>query len=195
MQIYTRTGDKGLTRIIGGSQVTKDSSRVTAYGTIDELNSIVGIIVSLAKEYGDLQEELMEIQQLLFDCGNDLANPESPKEARLKKENTLWLESRIDEYSQKAPTIESFILPGGSLIASYLHFARTVARRSEREIVSFQWKNDTNQEVMRFINRLSDYFFACARYVNAKEGVSDVLYERSGKVFHTEITKADLPEI
>ena len=195
MQIYTRTGDKGLTRIIGGSQVTKDSPRVTAYGTVDELNSIVGIIVSLATSHIELQKELMEIQQLLFDCGNDLASPESAKEARLVKDNTLWLESLIDDYSQKAPVVESFILPGGALLASYLHFARTVTRRAEREIVSFQWNNDTNEEVIRFVNRLSDYFFAVARYVNATEGVNDVLYERSGKVFHPEITKEDIPEM
>ncbi|XJS10929.1 cob(I)yrinic acid a,c-diamide adenosyltransferase [Aerococcaceae bacterium WGS1372] len=195
MQIYTRTGDKGLTRIIGGSQVAKDSPRVTAYGTMDELNSIVGIIVSMATNYSNLQKELMEIQQLLFDCGNDLANPDKSGESRLTKENTLWLESLIDGYSEKAPTVESFILPGGSLLASYAHFARTVARRAEREIVTFYWNNDSNEEVLRFVNRLSDYFFALARYINANEGVSDVLYERSGKVFHTEITKDDIPKM
>jgi len=195
MQIYTRTGDKGLTRIIGGSQVAKDSPRVIAYGTVDELNSIVGIIVSMATNYPDLQKELMNIQQLLFDCGNDLANPDKSKEGRLNKDNTLWLESLIDGYSQKAPVVESFILPGGALLASYAHFARTVARRAEREIVTFYWNNDSNEEVLRFVNRLSDYFFALARYINANEGDSDVLYERSGKVFHTEITKADIPEM
>jgi len=195
MQIYTRTGDKGYTRLIGGSQIAKDSKRVVAYGTVDELNSVVGIAASMSEKFNDLQKELNTIQQYLFDCGNDLANPAIDATYRMTKENTLWLEERIDFYSDKAPTVESFILPGGTTLASYLHFARTVARRAEREIVSFQWSNDTNPEAVRFVNRLSDYFFAVARFVNAEENVKDILYERSGKVFHTEISKEDLKKM
>ena len=192
MQIYTRTGDKGYTRIIGGMQVAKDSERVTAYGTVDELNSIVGMAASSDEATPALREELMTIQQYLFDCGNDLATPHGKNPYRVHKELTLWLESRIDEYADVPPVVESFILPGGTKLASQLHFARTVARRAEREIVTFMWTNDMNEEVVRFVNRLSDYFFAVARVVNAEANVQDVLYERSGRVFHTEITKADL---
>lgn len=194
MQIYTRTGDKGYTRIVGGVQLAKDEARVVAYGTVDELNSIIGVIASLTETSADLREELMQIQQYLFDCGNDLATPHGKNPYRVTKELTLWLESRIDAYAAIPPVVESFILPGGTTLASTLHFARTVARRAEREIVTFQWTNDMNDEVLKFVNRLSDYFFAIARVVNAQKNVKDVLYERSGRVFHTEITKADLKE-
>lgn len=194
MQIYTRTGDKGYTRIVGGIQLAKDEARVVAYGTVDELNSIVGIIASLDETTPPLRSELMQIQQYLFDCGNDLATPHGKNPYRVTKDLTLWLESRIDAYAGIPPVVESFILPGGTTLASTLHFARTVARRAEREIVTFQWTNDMNDEVLKFLNRLSDYFFAIARVVNAQAHVKDVLYERSGKVFHTEITKKDLKD-
>lgn len=194
MQIYTRTGDKGFTKIVGGIQLAKDADRVKAYGTVDELNSIVGMAISLDETTPALREELKTIQQYLFDCGNDLATPHGKNPYRVSKELTLWLESRIDEYAQIPPVVESFILPGGSKLASQLHFARTVARRAEREIVTFQWTNEMNEEVLKFVNRLSDYFFALARVANSQAGITDVLYERSGKVFHTEITKADLPD-
>lgn len=194
MQIYTRTGDKGYTKVVGGMQVAKDADRVKAYGTIDELNSVVGMIVCLDETTSELKEELMTIQQYLFDCGNDLATPHGKNPYRVKKELTLWLESRIDHYADIPPAVESFILPGGTKVASLCHFARTVARRAEREIVTFQWTNDMNEEVLRFVNRLSDYFFAIARLANTQAGIQDVLYERSGRVFHTEITKADLKE-
>lgn len=194
MQIYTRTGDKGYTRIVGGAQLAKDADRVNAYGTVDELNSIIGMAVSLPEIKPALKEELMLIQQYLFDCGNDLATPHGKNPYRISKKETLWLESRIDEYAGIPPTVESFILPGGTQLASKLHFARTVARRAEREIVTFQWTNDMNHDVLKFLNRLSDYFFAIARVINAEANVTDVLYERSGRVFHTEITKADLKD-
>ena len=194
MQIYTRTGDKGYTRIVGGIQLAKDEARVVAYGTVDELNSIVGIIASLDETTPPLRSELMQIQQYLFDCGNDLATPHGKNPYRVTKDLTLWLESRIDAYADIPPVVESFILPGGTTLDSTLQFARTVARRAEREIVTFQWTNDMNDEVLKFLNRLSDYFFAIARVVNAQAHVKDVLYERSGKVFHTEITKKDLKE-
>ncbi len=192
MQIYTRTGDKGYTSVVGGMKLAKDADRVTAYGTIDELNSVVGIAASVDGISSNLKKELMTIQQYLFDCGNDLATPHGKNPYRVDEKLTLWLESRIDEYAEIPPVVESFILPGGTQLASMLHFSRTVARRAEREIVTFQWTNDMNGEVLKFVNRLSDYFFAIARVVNAQEEVQDVLYERSGRVFHTEITKADL---
>ena len=194
MQIYTRTGDKGYTRIVGGIQLAKDEARVVAYGTVDELNSIVGIIASLDETKPQLRTELMQIQQYLFDCGNDLATPHGKNPYRVTKELTLWLESRIDAYADIPPVVESFILPGGTTLASTLHFARTVARRAEREIVTFQWTNDMNDEVLKFVNRLSDYFFAIARVVNTQANVKDVLYERSGRVVHTEITQKELKD-
>ncbi len=196
MQIYTRTGDHGTTRIIGGRSVHKDSQQVEAYGTVDELNSIIGMIVALEETPNDMKEELMLIQQYLFDCGNDLATPEKHEKYpyRTNADLVTWLESRIDEYATIPPTVESFILPGGTQLAAQLHFARTVTRRAERRIVSLQQEQTINQHVLKFINRLSDYFFALARVANSQAGVEDVLYERSGCVFHTELTKKDIPK-
>lgn len=196
MQIYTRTGDHGTTRIIGGRSFHKDSQQVEAYGTVDELNSIIGMIVALEETPNDMKEELMLIQQYLFDCGNDLATPEKHDKYpyRTNADLVTWLESRIDEYAPIPPTVESFILPGGTQLAAQLHFARTVTRRAERRIVSLQQVQTINQHVLKFINRLSDYFFALARVANSQAGVEDVLYERSGRVFHTELTKKDIPK-
>ena len=196
MQIYTRTGDHGTTRIIGGRSVHKDSQQVEAYGTVDKLNSIIGMIVALEETPNDMKEELMLIQQYLFDCGNDLATPEKHDKYpyRTNADLVTWLESRIDEYAPIPPTVESFILPGGTQLAAQLHFARTVTRRAERRIVSLQQVQTINQHVLKFINRLSDYFFALARVANSQAGVEDVLYERSGRVFHTELTKKDIPK-
>ncbi|KAA9299115.1 MULTISPECIES: cob(I)yrinic acid a,c-diamide adenosyltransferase [Aerococcus] len=194
MQIYTRTGDKGTTRIIGGQEVPKDSLRVNAYGSVDELNSWIGVTISENESWPELNEELIQIQQYLFDCGNDFATPEGKGEYRLKQAAIDWLEERIDTYNPQAPAVESFILPGGSRLASRLHYARTVTRRCERHIVSFMREESSSPVALKFINRLSDYFFAVARLANVKVGLSDILYERSGKVFHdeSELSKADL---
>ncbi len=192
MQIYTRTGDKGYTRIIGGIQLAKDSERIKAYGTIDELNSFVGYAITLIKNNDTLKTELTEIQQCLFDCGNDLATPKGKGTYRVTSDLTKWIETCIDAHVNVPPEVESFILPGGSQAASILHICRTIARRAEREIVTFQWTNDMNEEVLIFVNRLSDYFFSVARVANVNEGIKDVLYERSGKVFHIDLKKEDL---
>lgn len=192
MQIYTRTGDKGYTKIIGGIQLAKDSERIKAYGTIDELNSFVGYAITLIKNNDSLKEELTQIQQYLFDCGNDLATPTGKGTYRVTSALTEWIENCIDVHAGVPQEVESFILPGGSQAASILHICRTIARRAEREIVTFQWTNDMNEEVLIFVNRLSDYFFSVARVANANEGIEDVLYERSGKVFHMDLKKEDL---
>lgn len=197
MQIYTRTGDKGNTKIIGGQEVRKDSKRVNAYGVVDELNSLVGVTASLDKVWPDLYEELIQIQHFLFDCGNDLATPHGNEKYpyRVNIDMTKWLEDKIDKYTAIPPNVESFILPGGTQLAAYLHNCRTVTRRIERNVVAFANEEQTNEYVLAFINRLSDYFFVTARVANAKEDVEDVLYERSGKVFHLEISKDDLEDL
>ena len=192
MQIYTRTGDKGYTKIIGGFQLAKDSDRIKAYGTIDELNSFVGYAITLIKNNDSLKNELIQIQQYLFDCGNDLATPTGKGTYRVTSALTEWIEECIDAHVSIPLEVESFILPGGSQAASVLHICRTIARRAEREIVTFQWTNDMNKEVLIFVNRLSDYFFSVARVANVVEGIEDVLYERSGKVFHLDLKKEDL---
>ncbi|MBG9980121.1 cob(I)yrinic acid a,c-diamide adenosyltransferase [Facklamia sp. DSM 111018] len=183
MQVYTRTGDKGQTRIIGMDVVPKDHIRVEAYGTIDELNSLVGVIISYPNIEQTVKEELQEIQQLLFDCGTDTATPHGYMDYRTKKEAIDWLEERIDAYSDIPAKIESFILPGGILEASMLHYARTVCRRAERCVVSFQNETESNPNVLKFLNRLSDYLFVVARLVNHQMDHQETFYERSGKVF------------
>ncbi|GMA47294.1 cob(I)yrinic acid a,c-diamide adenosyltransferase [Tetragenococcus muriaticus] len=208
MQVYTRTGDQGMTKLVGGLEVTKDDPRIEAYGTIDELNSLVGCIASLPQLNSSFKEELVQIQHYLFDCGNDLATPTfkemrkiSPRTRNpnapfypyvVKKEMVEWLEERIDFYTKIPPEINYFILPGGTNESAQLHLARTVARRAERQIVTFQKQGQVNPSALQFINRLSDYFFVLARVVNTQAETKDVRYERSKKVFHSKLTKEDI---
>lgn len=192
MQLYTRVGDKGQTKIVGNYTVSKDSLRVEGYGTIDELNSFVGKAASSSEVWSELEEELYQIQHYLFDCGNDLATSNTEKYPyRVNADLVKWLETRIDEYAAEPKPIESFILPGGSSLAADLHIARTVTRRAERRIVSFQIEEETNPYVLQFVNRLSDYFFALARVANHRAKVEDRLYERGGKVFHLDYKNED----
>lgn len=195
MQIYTRVGDKGQTKLVGNYTVSKDSHRVEAYGTIDELNSFVGMAASSNVAWSELKEELYQIQQYLFDCGNDLATS-NPKKYPYRMEAAMvkWLEKLIDRYADEPKPVESFILPGGTRIAAELHVCRTVTRRAERAIVTLDREEETNPYVLQFINRLSDYFFAVARVANFRAGVDDVLYEKGGKVFHLDVKKEDLPD-
>lgn len=212
MQIYTRVGDKGQTKINGNYTVDKDSKRVEAYGTIDELNSFVGLAASSRETWPELKDELQQIQQFLFDCGNDLATSNTNKYPyRMDLEPTKWLEGIIDEYADEPKPLESFILPGGARLASELHICRTITRRAEREIVAFnnyldvskeedsyetkRKESDANPYVQMFVNRLSDYFFAVARVANHRLLVEDVLYDRSGKVFHLDVKKEDYGEL
>ena len=186
MKIYTKTGDKGMTKLVGSSTVAKDSDRVESYGTIDELNSWVGYIISqLPQENQEIKEELEALQHLLFDAGTDLSTPiEAQRPFKLQKESVHWLEQRIDFYTAQSPDIDRFILPGGTPAASMVHVARTIARRAERIIVRLNWTAKINEEVLIFTNRLSDYFYALARYLNVQARRPDVFYERSEKVFH-----------
>ncbi|WP_164511482.1 cob(I)yrinic acid a,c-diamide adenosyltransferase [Levilactobacillus cerevisiae] len=188
MKIYTRTGDKGQTRIIGKKVVNKSDTRVEAYGTVDELNSLVGFAISVLDEKTQvLQPELEEIQQLLFDAGTDLATlNDDSRHAFIFGKNagaTDWLEGKIDTYTTAVPEVHKFILPGGATPAATLHLARTVTRRAERLIVALQQEEAINQDVLVFMNRLSDYFFAVARYANFLAGHDDILYRNSKPVF------------
>ncbi|GGH13961.1 cob(I)yrinic acid a,c-diamide adenosyltransferase [Paenibacillus segetis] len=185
MTIYTRTGDEGKTSVIGG-RVLKDDDRVEAYGTIDELNCFVGQAISIAdpETFADLREDLLLIQHELFDCGSDLAFVRI-KEERYKvgQELAERLESWIDRYEGENPALEKFILPGGTGLASLLHVCRTVCRRAERRTVTLSHQLEINPEVLKYLNRLSDFFFAVARTANARVEVQDIEYVRSGKVF------------
>jgi cob(I)alamin adenosyltransferase len=186
MNIYTKTGDKGKTSLIGG-RVDKDDLRVEAYGTIDELNSFVGQAIYQLdeKELAGLREELVNIQHELFDCGSDLAFAKQGHPYKVNEEMITQLESKIDAYMNEAPPIERFILPGGTPAAATLHICRTIARRAERLVVTVQKTHPINEAVMQYLNRLSDYFFAAARVANARANVKDVEYVRSAKVFRS----------
>ncbi|MFS0723302.1 cob(I)yrinic acid a,c-diamide adenosyltransferase [Paenibacillus sp. 1P07SE] len=189
MKIYTRSGDKGLTSLIGG-RVSKDDARVEAYGTIDELNACTGhaaAVVDRNPELSELSAQLLEIMQELFDCGSDLAFADEKQPAyKMTADPVLRLEAWIDGLDQLAPEITRFILPGGSEAAALLHVCRTVCRRAERRIVTLAGGgHPVNGEVIAYINRLSDYFFAAARAANALLQVEDVAYERSAEVFRT----------
>ncbi|MFD2867695.1 cob(I)yrinic acid a,c-diamide adenosyltransferase [Kurthia populi] len=189
MNIYTRTGDKGKTSIIGG-RVDKDDFRVEAYGTIDELNAIIGKAMTEldAEKFNDLLDDLEKIQNELFDGGGDLANVMKERHYKLADEPIEEMEARIDVLMSEAPELQKFVLPGGSPAAATLHIARTVTRRAERLTVTLlknAEEGDVSPVVQRYLNRLSDYLFAAALVVNARLGVPNNEYVRSANVFTT----------
>ncbi len=186
MRLYTKSGDKGKTSIIGGRR-DKDHIRVEAYGTCDELNAFVAkASAALDKNvFPDIQPELIKIQHELFDCGSDLANIKKDREFKVKESMITFLEERIDEYIKEPPELERFILPGGSPEAADMHVCRTVVRRAERVTAALMKEEEINNEVFKYLNRLSDYFFAAARVVNYRLNVADVEYERSAVVFRS----------
>lgn len=193
MKIYTRTGDKGKTSIIGG-RVDKDDIRVEAYGTVDEVNCFVGQAMTQLDPvvFQDVLEDLEKIQHELFDCGGDLANVTKNRELKLTMEAVEYLEKRIDAFIEEAPKVERFILPGGTPASASIHIARTVTRRAERLVVSLMKADPEVSEVsLKFINRLSDYFFALARVINFRLNTKDVEYIRSAKVFREGKRKED----
>lgn len=191
MKIYTKTGDKGQTSLIGG-RVDKDDLRVEAYGTIDELNSFIGKAMTEldATIFEDLLEDLEAIQNELFDGGGDLSNVMKERHYKLTDQPIETLEQRIDTLMEEAPPLEKFILPGGSPAAASLHIARTVARRAERHTVTLMKAElDVSPIVVRYLNRLSDYLFVAARIANSRIQVPDNEYVRSAKVFRTDEKK------
>lgn len=184
MRLYTRTGDEGQTGVIGG-RVNKDDVRVEAYGTTDEVNAFVSeaIIRMDSQTHQDMIQDLTEIQHELFDAGGDLAQAGKKRQYKVTAEMVSRLEEWIDRYDQEAPEIRRFILPGGSPVSSALHVCRVLTRRAERKVVTLAREQETNDEVRRYLNRLSDFFFAIARAANVRAGVKDVEYKRGGEVF------------
>ncbi|WP_010302530.1 cob(I)yrinic acid a,c-diamide adenosyltransferase [Kurthia senegalensis] len=194
MNIYTKTGDKGQTSIIGG-RVDKDDARVEAYGTIDELNAIIGKALTELEEatFGDICADLEKIQNELFDGGGDLANVMKERHYKLADEPIAEMEERIDVLMTEAPELQKFVLPGGSPAAATLHIARTVARRAERQTVTLMkqaQEGDVSPVVQRYLNRLSDYLFAASLVVNARLNINNNEYVRSANVFTTSKKKS-----
>jgi cob(I)alamin adenosyltransferase len=168
MKIYTTTGDQGETSLYGGRRVPKDSLRIDSYGTVDELNSAVGVARAW-KPSPDIDQVLESIQNKLFVLGADLATPEDKKAAsieRIRNEDVTDLEQTIDSFDSKLKPLSSFILPAGSHLAAQLHLARTICRRAERLVVRLSREEKIESTCIVFLNRLSDLLFVMARYAN-----------------------------
>ncbi|MBW7913539.1 MAG: cob(I)yrinic acid a,c-diamide adenosyltransferase [Taibaiella sp.] len=176
-KIYTKTGDKGSTSLIGGVRVPKNHIRIESYGTVDELNSYLGMVRDMAQNTL-VTEWLHEIQDRLFTIGSVLAT-DPGKEVKMKlpdlhDNDVIWLEQKIDEMNESLPEMRSFILPGGQLAASTAHVARCVCRRAERICVGMQQQDEVVPEIIvRYLNRLSDFLFVLARYIAHINGVED----------------------
>jgi cob(I)alamin adenosyltransferase len=180
MKIYTKTGDSGDTSLFGGQRVPKDALRIEAYGTVDELNSMLGIVRSDGAPE-ELDGILEAIQHDLFDLGADLATPRPASKVSVKRitaKDVQALERFIDGVDPKLKPLRSFILPGGSSIAARLHFARTVCRRAERVCVRLSRNEDIGEDVTVYLNRLSDLLFVLARYANVLAGVSETRWKQ-----------------
>jgi len=172
MKIYTKTGDKGDTALFSGGRVPKHHLRVESYGTIDELNSIVGV-VRATQPSAQTDTWLEELQNQLFHLGADLATPMDAKAdwiARVTAEQVEWLEETIDTMTEQLDPLSNFILPGGTMAGAQLHVARTVCRRAERIVSALQEAEEINTFSLIYINRLSDWLFTLARYENKQAG-------------------------
>jgi cob(I)alamin adenosyltransferase len=172
-KIYTRTGDDGTTGLGDGTRVKKDNPRIEAGGTVDELNSVLGVL--LAEELpGDIRAALTDIQHELFELGGELS---VPGRAAMTENHVSRLEHRLDEWNRALPPLKEFVLPGGCPAAALCHLARAVCRRAERRVVGLGDKENINPIGVKYLNRLSDLLFVLTRYLNAKAGRADVLWE------------------
>jgi cob(I)alamin adenosyltransferase len=193
-RVYTRTGDNGDTALVGGKRVPKDSPRIAAYGTVDELNAAVGLARTFNAErlaegehHRWLDEVLRKIQNELFDLGSELATPpeaEYEGMVRAGPEQVTALEQLMDRCQQELEPLRSFILPGGGRVNAFLHQARVVCRRAEREILALSRREPVNQWVLTYVNRLSDTFFVLGRWAARRMGEHEYLWER-GLQSHT----------
>lgn len=176
-KIYTRTGDDGTTGITGDQRLPKDAPRIQAIGSVDELNSLIGLV--LCEELPDsVRDTLLEIQHRLFDLGGELS---MPGYQLLMQPSVDDLEAALDSMNESLAPLENFILPGGTRAASLCHVARSVARRAERDLVTLQNQEQLFDVPARYINRLSDLLFVMARALNKQDGVADVLWQQADK--------------
>jgi cob(I)alamin adenosyltransferase len=193
-RVYTRTGDQGDTALVGGARVPKDSPRIEAYGTVDELNAIVGIVRTLNEErlaegehHRRLDEVLRVLQNELFDLGSELATPpdaEYEGMVRVGDAEVSALEALMDECQAELSPLKSFILPGGGRISAFLHQARTVCRRAERDVLRLSRVEPVREGAVRYLNRLGDAFFVLGRWAGKRMGEREYLWER-GLQSHT----------
>ena len=179
-RVYTKTGDAGKSRLAGGQMVAKDSARLEAYGTVDELNAVIGLLVAtIPDEQSVLSRRLVRIQNELCDLGGELATlPEDrhDKQALVRDADVERLENELDEVNATVPSLRSFVLPGGGLVSALSHQARTVTRRAERRVVTLSAESPQRGEVLRYLNRLSDWFFVMGRRAALDAGKEEVLW-------------------
>ncbi|MEE8558994.1 MAG: cob(I)yrinic acid a,c-diamide adenosyltransferase [Myxococcota bacterium] len=183
MKVYTRGGDGGETSLFGGRRVSKDATRVEAYGCVDEVNALLGVALTEVGE-DDLRELLESIQRSLFDLGGELATPDVEDRAkagkappRVSDADVLELERAIDRLDVELEPLRAFVLPGGARGAALLHHARTVCRRAERRVVRLSQTETVGTPVIRYLNRLSDFLFVVARVVNRRASVNEPTWE------------------
>jgi len=180
-KIYTRTGDDGTTGLGDGSRTAKDSLRVEAYGTVDELNSIVGVVVAELNGIDGLDELaslLLDVQHHLFDLGGELCIPESEM---ITDDHIDRVEKQLDGLNDSLPVLKEFILPGGSSAAAHAHLARTVCRRAERRVIALARHEPVNEPAIRYLNRLSDLLFVLARTAARASGAGEVFWNHERK--------------
>jgi len=180
-KIYTKIGDAGMTHIGDSSLVRKDDLRIESIGDVDELNSMIGLVRHSVVNESDLEDGLSMVQNDLFDLGADLCRPleeneQQKKYLRIRKHNIEKLEKLIDSHNSHLKPLNSFVLPGGTIQASYLHVARSVCRRAERRVWALARREKINDNIAVYLNRLADLFFVLARYMN-KKGEIDVLWQ------------------
>ncbi len=182
-RVYTRAGDTGTTALVGGQRVPKDSLRIETYGTVDELNSVIGVAVA-AGLHESMRDAFFVIQQVLFNLGSDLAMLEEDKERfpvpQVEPRHVEQLEQWIDGWNEQLEPLKSFVLPGGDLAAAQLHVARTVCRRAERLAVALSREEPIGAQVIPYLNRLSDLLFVAARYQAKLSGKGDILWNSRG---------------
>lgn len=182
MKIYTKTGDDGTTGLIGGHRVKKTDIRLEAYGTVDELNSWIGLIRSCPNNYS-VNQDLIYIQRSLFTICAHLATDrenaigEIAYISPITEEQSAFIESCIDKLNSELPELSNFIIPGGSQFAAYCHVSRTVCRRAERRILSLAENTHIDKNILIFVNRLSDYLFTLARYCSFKQDVDEIIWK------------------
>ncbi|MDZ7715809.1 MAG: cob(I)yrinic acid a,c-diamide adenosyltransferase [Balneolaceae bacterium] len=183
MKIYTKKGDSGQTSLFGGSRVSKSSARIEAYGTVDELNSVIGLAASYSLSPKGTKWA-KKVQESLFVLGADLATPPSIKDRHrqnLEEEEIAFLEEAIDKMEEDLEPLKNFILPGGAEAGATLHVARTVCRRAERATVACSKQEKVSDETIKFLNRLSDFLFVLARYENKHAGTAEETWQPEKK--------------
>ncbi len=181
--LYTRTGDNGTTSLVGGERVPKDSVRLESYGTIDELSSFIGAVLSDHSCPNNVRTILLKVQNKLFNIGCYLATAstiDSPSALfGLTRQDIAEIENNIDALDAATPKIRAFVLPGGTMLAAHAHIARTVCRRAERRILTLQAEAPVDNLVLEYINRLSDMLFIMARYINHQAGVAEITWDKN----------------